>query len=359
MGKRVIDDNTLKAIADDIRRRTGTDDLLKPTEIPEYIDIAEDRAYRQGCDDGEFWISETVVAPARDKLSTRVASQLDHDGSLNEWVDKAIADFDSIEAAIEARGVDVPYNNTSVMGELVNEACVTANGIGYETGKNEGVAEGRQAQYDEFWDSYQNKGSRPFLRLFCSIGWNDTTFKPKYSMKYASGANGMFAESRITDLQAILDRQGVTFDFSSCQSFANLLQDSTITRIGVVSTVSGAVTNIFYLAKSLETVDLLILKSNGSQTFSGSFQDCIALANITIEGVIGQNIDIHWSPLTKDSITSIINALSTTATGKTLTLKKTAVDNAFEASEGLADGSTSDEWTSLLGTKTNWTISLV
>lgn len=63
--------------------------------------------------------------------------------------------------------------------------------------------------------------------------------------------------------------------------------------------------------------------------------------------------------LSKPSITSIINCLSTTTSGLTVTLSKTAVNNAFETSEGVADGSTSQEWLNLVATKTNWTISLV
>lgn len=231
----------------------------------------------------------------------------------------------------------------------------------YSTGKQAGIEQGKQAQYDEFWDEYQNYGNgRIFNMMFASSCWNDKTFKPKYSMKHASSANAMFANSRITDLQAILERQRVTIDFSLCFSFANLLQDSTITHIGEVNTLSSsALTNIFYYANNLVTVNLLKLKSNGTQTFSNSFYNAVKLENIAIEGVIGNNIDFSACPLTKDSIISVIGHLSATTTGKTLTLKKTAVENAFETSEGAADGSTSDEWTTLLGAKTNWTISLV
>ena len=91
------------------------------------------------------------------------------------------------------------------------------------------------------------------------------------------------------------------------------------------------------------------------------FTNCFQLQNLTIEGIIGQNgFNVQWSTkLSKASITSIINALSETTSGLTVTLSKTAVNNAFETSAGAADGSTSEEWTTLEGTKTNWTISLV
>ena len=70
--------------------------------------------------------------------------------------------------------------------------------------------------------------------------------------------------------------------------------------------------------------------------------------------------DVQWSTeLSKESIISIINALSDTTTALTVTLSKTAVNNAFETAKGNADGSTSEEWAALIATKQNWTISLV
>jgi hypothetical protein len=67
--------------------------------------------------------------------------------------------------------------------------------------------------------------------------------------------------------------------------------------------------------------------------------------------VIGQkNFNVHWSPkLSKASIESIINALSSTTSGLTVTISKTAKEAAF----------TSAEWSALIATKSNWTISLV
>ena len=45
--------------------------------------------------------------------------------------------------------------------------------------------------------------------------------------------------------------------------------------------------------------------------YSNTFNGCNALANITFGGTIGQNgLNFQWSPLTHDSIMSIINALA-------------------------------------------------
>ena len=84
------------------------------------------------------------------------------------------------------------------------------------------------------------------------------------------------------------------------------------------------------------------------------------LENIIFEGEIGKEIDIqHSHKLTKASITSIINALSSTTSGLSVTLSKTAVNTAFETSTGANNGSISTEWSALVATKTNWTINLV
>jgi hypothetical protein len=114
---------------------------------------------------------------------------------------------------------------------------------------------------------------------------------------------------------------------------------------------------------ALHTIEVLRCKE--STTFNTPFANCTSLENITFEGVIGQDID--FTPCTKlreTSIRSIITHLSDTASGKTLTLSKTAVDNAFMYSgwEG-GDVPGSDEtnpfWPQLRDSKPNWTITLV
>lgn len=103
---------------------------------------------------------------------------------------------------------------------------------------------------------------------------------------------------------------------------------------------------------------LIGVNSMESTVFSSTFSGCSSLEEVTFCGVIGQNISLSACPLNAASITNIINVLSETATDKTLTLKLTAVQNAFETSSGAADGNTSEEWLNLAATKSNWTITL-
>lgn len=102
--------------------------------------------------------------------------------------------------------------------------------------------------------------------------------------------------------------------------------------------------NMFNGCSGLTTIPQLDT-SKGTE-FGGMFYGCSALTNLTIAGSIntsGMNLK-SATKLSKASITSVVNALSASASGKSITFSKTAIDSAFETSSGAADGSTSDEW---------------
>lgn len=222
---------------------------------------------------------------------------------------------------------------------------------------------GKQAEYDKFWDKYQENGNRTnYEYAFTGAGWNDETFKPKYDIVPTANTN-MFTVCGVTDMIKALENASVKLDLSKAVSTSYLLQSSLITRFPTIDTSSRKAIDYFLMSnQNLEYVEKVILKSDGSQTFNNySFTNNPKLKEIRFEGVIGQNgFTIKDSPLlSKASIESIINALSTVTSGLTVTLSKTAVNNAFETSVGASDGSTSQEWLDLIATKSNWTIALV
>ena len=65
---------------------------------------------------------------------------------------------------------------------------------------------------DEFWNIYQENGKRTnYSYGFSGRGWSDETFKPKFDIIHKGGSlQYLFAESRITNLKAILEECGVT-----------------------------------------------------------------------------------------------------------------------------------------------------
>jgi hypothetical protein len=123
-----------------------------------------------------------------------------------------------------------------------------------------------------------------------------------------------------------------------------------VTVSGLDRAVSGLVlTDLFNECTSL--VDAGTLNFQGIRYANRIFQNCTSLKEVRIAGTIGISLDLHWSTnLSKASIQSIYAALSDAAgmSANTLTLSLTAVNKAFETSEGANDGSTSTEWQNLV-----------
>lgn len=229
-------------------------------------------------------------------------------------------------------------------------------GSGYSIGLDEGNEEGKQAQENAFWDTYQQNGTRTdYQGAFGGLGWTNEMFKPKYNMQPTS-AYYMFRRSGISgDLVEILENLGVTLDFSECTSALELFSNTyNLTRVGVLdfSKISGSAIGNCFAWSGVKTIDKVIVTPNTRlDNFPGAAQQ---LESITFEGTIAKpGLDMTYcTKLSKASIISIINALSTTTSGLSITLSKTAVTNAFGST-------TASEWTTLVGTKSNWTINLV
>ena len=256
-----------------------------------------------------------------------------------------------IESVAVQQSYDEGYEKGYKSGYNIGEPLGHQEGVaeGWEQGNAEGWANGSQEQYNAFWDAFQQNGTRQnYENGFAGKGWYTENLKPKYDIT-PSYASNMFLN---TEYKGDLRDLPVKLDFSKSGSMANLLGYAYgVTGIGVVDASSSANCQAtFTYARALQTVEKLILKNDGSQALNNAFTQCYELQNIVVEGVIGQDVNLqHSTKLSKASITSIINALKSDASGKTLTLSQTAKNNAF----------TTDEWNTLVATKSNWTISLV
>jgi hypothetical protein len=205
---------------------------------------------------------------------------------------------------------------------------------------------GKQAEYDRFWDAYQQKGKRTnYAYAFAGQCWTPDTLKPKYPIAPKWGGAGMMFynsayEGSLKDLPLDFSQlSGMNYTFYNAAG---------ITEIPLIdaSNCSQMMCD-FQNCTALHTLSLRV--SEKITTYADAFSGCSSLKNLTIEGVIGSSINFRWSPLSKESITSVINALSSSVTGQTATFKKSAKEAAF----------TADEWAELIATKTNWTFSLV
>lgn len=208
------------------------------------------------------------------------------------------------------------------------------------------------SHYDAFWDVFQQNGERTLYRFgIAGRGWADEIFKPKYNIVAIGNNTSMFTYTKIADMKACLESCGVTLDLSKATNTANIFAyNYDLTTLPKIDLSSSTTNNgTFDGDSNLKTIDELVV---GEKTpFSnGSFNLCSALENMIVTGTIGQNgFNVQWSTkLSKASIESIINALSSTTSGLSITISKTAKEAAF----------TDAEWSALIATKSNWTISL-
>lgn len=225
---------------------------------------------------------------------------------------------------------------------------------------------GKTAEWNAFWDVFQSNGSLTSYNYAFSYGrFNDETFRPKYDIRPTS-AERMFAYNNnsgigttsaycITDLSTCLEKAGVVLDTSRCENMNTVFyMGRGFRRIPTISFESceHTIGGVFYGCYFLETIDKLILKAENTFSMDSwdlPFGQCANLRNITIEGVIGNDITFQGCPLTKASITSIINALSPTVSGKTVTFSNWTINEAM----------TTAEWDALKSTKPNWTFNLI
>ena len=231
----------------------------------------------------------------------------------------------------------------------------------YEAGVSEGSA---------VWDGIQNYGKRSNYN-YGFYNWQPQGFNPKYDL-VPTNASNMFASfngvagSVYVDLSKLLDAAGVKLDTSKCTNFANMFYFARVSRVPELDTrAASSLNDLFGDAQFLDTVDKLILRDDGSQTFNygtsynNTFWRNYALKNIVVEGMIGSTVNLQYATkLSRASIDSFLNALAPVEsgiTGKTLILSKSAVETAYPDTTGTDWENNFDLVTSVI---TNWSFEL-
>lgn len=222
---------------------------------------------------------------------------------------------------------------------------------------------------DEFWDVYQQNGKRTdYINAFAGVGWNASTFRPKYPMAPvgAAAAEGMFSSFNNTGAGDTDDLVDFTpflplLDFSGATQFRNTFSGARIKNLyvdaGNATYLSGTFSAGSDSSGYIENLTLRLTEK--ATTLSGilNYQTRMKTLRFTDDSSIGANIGVaHLDALEKESIISIINALSSTKTGKTATLSVDAVNREFQIAPGANDGTLSAEWAALVASKPNWTI---
>lgn len=173
---------------------------------------------------------------------------------------------------------------------------------------------GKQVQYDEFWDNYQNYGEGITPNYtFAYLRWTDANYNPKYPIKFTS-----------TEL-------------------TNTFYSTAITDTKVPIHIEGCNTNNTFRGAKIVTIRELIVDESTTYGYAG-FPS--SLENIKITGTIGDDIDFgSCTKLTQGSLISIMNALkdySALGTTCTLTLGATNLAKLTDEEKALA---TQKGWT--------------
>lgn len=354
--------NTLKkvltAIADTIRLRAGELDPMQPeitrkyklSEMPNAIDsLCFDQRYAgyiEGMDSGyQSGYGEgagTMYSQISQKLDTTVQIATDNgaEGNAGNTADSKIeflnTNIPKIEKAGYSRGLTSAAIATQIAAEAVNSYLDEPKDFGTTHAQHANFIKNNVPQVyengrDDWWLKFQQeKEAYGYRNAFWGGSWTDETYQPIIDIVADSGSrshNEMFRGTAITNIRVSVDfkQSGTTYAFSSPY----------IEKIP--------------LLKVVETV-----------TYANWFTNCTALTEITMSGVIANDINFQYSPLNKASIESVMGCLSTTASGKTLTLKKTAVNAAFGIN--IDDATTypeGSEYYILRHSKDNWTVNYV
>ena len=217
-------------------------------------------------------------------------------------------------------------------------------------------AAGQKSEYDRFWDAFQQNGSLTnYTHAFAGTGWTAENLRPKYPVRPVGWIERMFFKNQVAEPLA-----NGEFDFSQAIDCRYMFAEAAAERIGFID-LSGCNELVypFYYLPFLHTIDTLKLRNDGTQTFTQDWMYTEALEHIAIDGKIGNDVSFRLCPkLSRASIESIVAALSSAASGKTLTLKQVAVDNAFGDGSAFS-GTDGPEWGELIETRSNWTIALV
>lgn len=215
---------------------------------------------------------------------------------------------------------------------------------------DKGYADGQKAEYDRFWDDYQDNGTRTSYSIyeggFAGPYWTDETFKPKYDM-VVTGAAMMFRATKITDLRE--ETIGVSIDFSGCKEFnyAFAYSQGYLRYLPTIN-ISSA-TNLTSAFANYGGTDLSLIVSETTVFADNTFNPATNLTTMTISGTIATSLNLKWSPsLSNASVQNIIDCLKdlSGATAQKLTLHKTVVANMTQAQK---DAISAKNWTLVSG----------
>ena len=202
-----------------------------------------------------------------------------------------------------------------------------------------GVADGKQAENDVFWDVISYHQTRTdYQRAF--RGWACQYIRPPFKITPTAryGDHYMFADNKellkvekeFFDLSQLKELSQTSNSYGHMRTFSGCMGIVEIEDIGMPSAAYDAT---FYDCVKLEKIEVV---RSQEDTFYNlhSFGYCSKLQHLVIEGVIGTDFNIKWSPLSVASLKSIIKHLAHYyGTDKEFTRTLTVKASAWQALE--------------------------
>lgn len=216
---------------------------------------------------------------------------------------------------------------------------------------------GFEAAKGAYWDDLQQNGNRTdYDYMFSGYYWTPDTFDPKHIPVKPERAVGMFANAAKLTVDLSEEKYKNIIDLSKCSAFSSTFAESGITGVGIIDATLNSNNHINYgfnNAKNLKKIE--IFRTKEAVRYIQTFHYCNSLEDITVEGVIGNDISFLHSPLNAKSLVSIVEALSESVSGKTATFKQSAINNAIFPVTSEKTSITYASWDALKATKQNWT----
>ena len=177
-----------------------------------------------------------------------------------------------------------------------------------QQGYDEGYEAGKQDYNEEFWRRFFYGGKRgnvDYMFAWCDFtGYTIPNNYGKISSE-VSNIQRMFRNYKGTEVPKGLDLSNI----SPTAFTQNMFSDTSLVTLPDIGLPAmNAYGDSFSYSQRLVTIE--VLRCTEETTFSSSvFNNTKSLKNITIEGVIGRSIKFQHSPLTVESMKSIISAL--------------------------------------------------
>ncbi len=270
--------------------------------------------------------------------------------ALNAEIATKTARIAELEAEIAEKNATITEQAETITAQQTAITTKDAQIAGLQEDVAEAFDNGRQAEYDSHWNAITRNGAR-------------TNYSSFFTTADMTGQHLPEIFKPVATFRLFYSYQGI--ELPQGLDLSLMYTESTDVKTGSIGSEFAYATNVLHFydcgfpavktysntyARCRSAVTIDIFRVREDTTYTNVFIECNNLQNIVIEGTIGQTgLNFQWSTkLSKASITSVINALSSTTSGLTVTISETAKESAF----------TTEEWAALIATKPNWTIAL-